>query len=181
MCVCVLVARSCSTLCYPMDCSQPGFSVLWILQARILEWVAIPSSKEPPPFRSRTPLSRTLTWDTWVGLSPNKQGNQLCPANLPVRHRDVPGCQGLFYTEPELKKQRAHLGFSRCCRTCLPVQEMRGTWVPPLGREGPLEKGMATLQAVFSPGESHRQRSLVSYRPRGHTELDTTGHIHTHV
>ena len=29
----------------PMDCSQPGFSVHWLLQARILEWVAIPFSR----------------------------------------------------------------------------------------------------------------------------------------
>ena len=33
-----------STLCDPMDCSPPGFSVHGILQARILEWVALPSS-----------------------------------------------------------------------------------------------------------------------------------------
>ena len=31
-----------------MDCSQPGFSVLGILQARILEWVAMPSSEDLP-------------------------------------------------------------------------------------------------------------------------------------
>ena len=40
VCVCVLVARLCPTVCDPMDCSPPGFSVLEILQARILEWVA---------------------------------------------------------------------------------------------------------------------------------------------
>ena len=40
--VVVLVAQSCPTLCGPMDCSLPGFSVHGILQARILEWVAIP-------------------------------------------------------------------------------------------------------------------------------------------
>ena len=34
-----LVPQSCPTLCDPMDCSPPGFSVLGILQARILEWV----------------------------------------------------------------------------------------------------------------------------------------------
>ena len=33
--------QSCPTLCDPMDCSLPGFSVHGILQARILEWVAI--------------------------------------------------------------------------------------------------------------------------------------------
>ena len=34
----------CPTLCDPMDCCQPGSSVLGILQARILEWVAVPTS-----------------------------------------------------------------------------------------------------------------------------------------
>ena len=37
-----LVIQLCPTLCDPMDCSQPGSSVHGILQARILEWVAIP-------------------------------------------------------------------------------------------------------------------------------------------
>ena len=38
----VLVAQSCLILCHHMDCSPPGSSVHGILQARILEWVAIP-------------------------------------------------------------------------------------------------------------------------------------------
>ena len=33
--------QSCLTLCDPMDCSPPGFSVPGILQERTLEWVAI--------------------------------------------------------------------------------------------------------------------------------------------
>ena len=41
----VLVAESCPPLCNPMDCSLPGFSVHGILQARILEGVAIPFSR----------------------------------------------------------------------------------------------------------------------------------------
>ena len=41
----VSVAQSCPTLCDPMDCSQPGPSVHRILQARILEWVAISFSQ----------------------------------------------------------------------------------------------------------------------------------------
>ena len=36
------------TLCYPVDCSPPGSSVHGILQARILEWVAMPSSRRCP-------------------------------------------------------------------------------------------------------------------------------------
>ena len=35
------VAQSCPTLRDPMDCSLPGSSVHGILQARVLEWVAI--------------------------------------------------------------------------------------------------------------------------------------------
>ena len=38
-------AKSCSTLCDPMDCSPPGSSVHGIFQARILDWVAISSSR----------------------------------------------------------------------------------------------------------------------------------------
>ena len=41
----VLVAQLCLTLCDPVDCSPPGFSVHGILQARILEWIAIPFSR----------------------------------------------------------------------------------------------------------------------------------------
>ena len=39
------VAQSCPTLCDPMDCSLSGSSVHGILQARILEWVAISFSR----------------------------------------------------------------------------------------------------------------------------------------
>ena len=41
----VLFAQLCLTLCDPMDCSPPGSSVHGILQARILEWVAITFSR----------------------------------------------------------------------------------------------------------------------------------------
>ena len=40
-----LAAQSCPTLCDPMDYSPPGSSVHGILQARILEWVAISYSR----------------------------------------------------------------------------------------------------------------------------------------
>ena len=44
----VLVAQSCPTLCNCMDCSPSGSSVHGILQTRILEWVAIPFSRDLP-------------------------------------------------------------------------------------------------------------------------------------
>ena len=40
-----LVAKSCLTLCDPMDCNLAGSSVYRISQARILEWVAISFSR----------------------------------------------------------------------------------------------------------------------------------------
>ena len=39
------VAQSCPTLCDPVDCNLLGFSVHGILQARILEWIAISFSR----------------------------------------------------------------------------------------------------------------------------------------
>ena len=57
VCVCVLVAQSCLTLCNPTDCSLPGFSVHGILQARILEWIAIPFSRGTSQPRNRTLVS----------------------------------------------------------------------------------------------------------------------------
>ena len=45
MFVCVSVTQSCPTLSNPSDCSLPGSSVLRVLQARILEWIAVPFSR----------------------------------------------------------------------------------------------------------------------------------------
>ena len=53
----VKVAQSCLTLCDPMDCSPPGSSVHGILQARILEWVAVPFSRRSSQPRDRTQVS----------------------------------------------------------------------------------------------------------------------------
>ena len=48
------VVQLCLTLCDPKDCSLPVSSVLGILQARILEWVVMPSSR-----RSSSPRDGT--------------------------------------------------------------------------------------------------------------------------
>ena len=53
------VAQSCLTLCDPMDCSLPGFSIHGIFQARVLEWGAIA-------------FSRVFSWPryrTWVSCT----------------------------------------------------------------------------------------------------------------
>ena len=53
----MLVAQSCLTLCKPMHCSPPGSSVHGILQARILERVAMPSSRGSSQPRDWTQVS----------------------------------------------------------------------------------------------------------------------------
>ena len=55
-------AHSCLTLCNPRDCSPPGSSVHGVLQPRILDWVAIPSSggSSYPVIESQPPASPAL-------------------------------------------------------------------------------------------------------------------------
>ena len=58
-CVC---AQLCLTVCDPMDCSPPGSSVHGILQARILEWVVISSSRRSSWLRDKTRVSCIGKW-----------------------------------------------------------------------------------------------------------------------
>ena len=65
--------QSCPTLCDAMDCSLPGFFVHGIFQARILEWVDMPSSRGSFWPRDQTRAScvagRFFThWATWEAL-----------------------------------------------------------------------------------------------------------------
>ena len=55
--VSVLASQLCPTLCYPVDYSPPGSSVHGILQAKILEWIPIPSSRGLSQPRDRTGVS----------------------------------------------------------------------------------------------------------------------------
>ena len=50
---------------------------------------------------------------------------------------------------------------------------MQETWVQSLGREDPWRREQQPTP-VFSSGESHGQRSLAGYSPRGHKELSMT-------
>ena len=64
------IAPSCPTLCDPMDCSPPGSSVHGIIQARILEYVCISSSRASSWHRDKTRVSCIgrwilYSWATW--------------------------------------------------------------------------------------------------------------------
>ena len=54
----------------------------------------------------------------------------------------------------------------------LPI--MQRTWVQTLGWGDSLEEGMVTHSSISCLENSHGQRSLASYSPWGHKELDTT-------
>ena len=58
--VTALVSQSCLTLCGPVDCSPPDTSVHGILQARILEWEAVPFSADftDPGIKPRSPTQQ---------------------------------------------------------------------------------------------------------------------------
>ena len=82
VCVCVCMhthaklLQLCLTLCDPMDLSPPGFSVHGILQARVLVWVAMPSSRgsSDPGIKPASLMSPALaggffsTITTWEAL-----------------------------------------------------------------------------------------------------------------
>ena len=80
LCVC-LVTQSCLTLCDPMDCSPPGSSVHGILQAKILEWVAMPFSRGSSQPRDRTQVS---CFGRWVPYRLSHQGRP--PSVLTLHH-----------------------------------------------------------------------------------------------
>ena len=61
-----LVAQSCPALCDSMACSQLGYSVHGILQARILEWVAISFSKGSSQLRDWNCFSCVSSLGRWI-------------------------------------------------------------------------------------------------------------------
>ena len=75
----VLAAQSCPTLCDPMDCSLPGSSVHRILQARILEWVAI-------SFPGGSSQPRDQTCISYVSCT----GRQILYCLYPTREAVIP-------------------------------------------------------------------------------------------
>ena len=81
-----LVAQECPTLCDPLDCSSPGSSVHGISQARILNWVSIPSSGDlpDPGIKPMSSVSPVLQVDS-----------------LPLSHRGSP-----FHESKKARKRR---------------------------------------------------------------------------
>ena len=79
-CVHAKLLQSYSTLCDPpMDCSPPGSSVHGILQARILEWIAMPFSRGSSQPRNRTSIS-------YVSCTGQAASLQIPPPGKPITY-----------------------------------------------------------------------------------------------
>ena len=87
----VLVAQSCPTLYEPNDCSPPGSSLHGILQARLLEWVAIPFSRGSSRPRDQSQVYH-IAGRFFIILS--RRGS---PKNTEVGSHSLP--QGIFSTQ----------------------------------------------------------------------------------
>ena len=113
----VLVTQSCLIPSQPMDCSPPGSSVLGILQARILEWVAIPFSRKSSQPRDRTWVSMAGGFFTvWVNVAYNMitlTNNDISPAwsLLPLPLRPSPHSAAFFSFFP-LQFSHSHIWYN---------------------------------------------------------------------
>jgi len=107
----VLVAQSCLTFCNPMDCSSSGFSVHGFLQARILEWIPIPFSRESSWSRGQTSLScisgRFFTISTTRELYQFSSVTQSCPTLCNPMDCSIPGFP-VLHQLPELAQTHVH-------------------------------------------------------------------------
>ena len=170
MCVCAKLLQWCLILCNSMDCSPPGSSVHGILQARILEWVAMPCSRGSSQPRDQTQVSR-IAADSLPCEPPWKPMNTGVGCPIPPSG-DLPDL-GIKLESPALQMDSCNPGFpdSSVGKESTPQCRRTGfdSWV---GKIPWRRKWQPT--PVFWPGEFHGQRSLVSYSPWGHKELDTT-------
>ena len=95
----MLVGQSCPTLCDPVDYNPPGPSVHGFLQARILEWVAIPSPEDFPNPEIK-PMSPALQADSLLSEPDGASGKE-------------PSCQCRRYKRPGLSPWVGEIPWSR--------------------------------------------------------------------
>ena len=110
---CANLLQSGGTTCDPMDCSLRGSSVHGILQARILEWVAMPSSRGSSSPRDRTLSScgsciagrfftaepMTSTDSSLISYHPQKRMKYAIASNSPTNARIALWQKGLKVSE----------------------------------------------------------------------------------
>ena len=163
--------QSCPTLCDPMDYSLPGSSVRGILQARLFQWIAIPSILQEHR-GSNLSLLCLLYWQ--VGclplLLPGKPGfgysaNLFLKKEVNSKHSKILNitfilvvillsifseCLKQFVIEYFFKKMYSPSGASLVAQTVKNLPAMQETWVQSLGWEDPLEEGKATHSSILA-------------------------------
>ena len=141
------VAQSCLILCYPLNSSLPGSSVHGILQARILEWLAVPFSRGSSQSRNGTQLSCIIG-----GFFMEK---------AMATHYSTLAWKIPWMEEPGRLQSMGSLRVRQHWATSLslfPFLHWRRKWQP---------------TPVFLPGESQGRGSLVGCCLWGRTESDT--------
>ena len=162
--VVVLCDQSFPTLSDPMDCSLPGSFVHEILQARILEWVAIPPpgnlpgpemepmSLVPPALADRFFIISTIwviricsylysySWQHYSSVGKESACNAGDPSSIPRLGRSV---------GEEIGYPLQYFGASLVAQWVKNSPAVQETWVPSLGWEDPLEQGKATHSSIL--------------------------------
>ena len=125
----MLVAQSCPTLCDPKDYRLPGSSVHEILQARILEWVAIPLSRRSPQPRDRTQVSHIAGrfFTVWATREAPKAALLFLKYFYYFRVTILYHCIGLYSFEL-LSYTQIHWPLQYCCK----VGVRSRTWFYPI-------------------------------------------------
>ena len=178
-----------------MDCSPPGSSVHGILQARILEWAAMLSSRGSSWPRDQTRGSCTASgfftaeppgkpmWNI-AQLKNTNEKSKFRPSSATIpgmvnqslqlqSHPFITSCPFFFQPYGGGNGLPCWLNRKRICLQCRRCGF--DSWV---GKIPWRRKWQPT--PVFLPGESHGQRSLVGCSPRGHKESDTTEQLNHH-
>ena len=131
-CMCVLSLQLCPALCNPMDCSPPGFFVHGILQARILEWVAMPSSRASTQPRDRTCVSYVSCTGRWVLYHQYHQGctngkEPACPLSVCIYTSSYVHPDGAIFQQVfQIKKKKVdkfyrHVLRATVCQTHIQI------------------------------------------------------------
>ena len=108
VCAC---AQSCPTLCDPKDCNPPGSSVCGILQARILECIAISFCRGSSQHRDQTRVS-------WVSC----MGRQIL---YPLSHLGSPKNTFLFWMSITVADVK-HYKYQTCVRLVCELEMLTG-------------------------------------------------------
>ena len=155
--VCVLVTQLCLTLWEPMDWDLPGSSVHGILQARILEWVAISFSRRSSWPRDRTHLGLLHCRQILYHLATRKAHSLGGEGNKPDNH-------WLFLLQPWLFSFNFAHQFGHCHTISTGIRAEQFTlrgWGPPHTFKGSLslEVNLQMAQAGLDKIETFVQHS----------------------